>query len=58
MSATATVEIFNGGERHYVTGRVKKEYKKGLTVEDERGVIYYADFERVEKHVELRALLW
>lgn len=58
MSSTATVIVYNGNEKHVVTGKIKKEYPKGLTIEDERGVVYYANFERVEKHVQARAYLW
>lgn len=44
---TATVIVYNGGERLQITGPIVKQYANGLTVQDERGVIWYASNDRV-----------
>jgi hypothetical protein len=53
----ATIVTYNGGMAHHVTGKIKREYSKGLTIEDERGVVYYAPFENVKQR-ETRGYLW
>lgn len=47
MPDTATVTVYDGGSKLEITGRIHKRYAKGLTVEDTRGVIYYATMDRV-----------
>lgn len=54
----ATVTVYNGSSWQSVTGTIQREYPKGLTIEDERGVIHYATFDRVEREEELRAELF
>jgi len=49
MSNKATVKIYNGSSWQSVTGNIHREYPKGLTIEDERGVIHYATFDRVQQ---------
>lgn len=56
--AVATVTVYNGSEAYRVTGTIRREYAKGLTVEDERGVIHYATFERVTMQTGGSDLLW
>lgn len=56
--ATATVTFYNCADRFEITGRIKQEYKAGLTIEDERGVIYYAPTANVQKHETPKEWLW
>ena len=58
MPDRATVTVYNCGDKQRVTGRIKQEYPKGLTIEDERGVVHYATFDRVEREKEGKAWLW
>lgn len=55
---TATVTVYNGGERCTVTGKIVKRYANGLTVEDQRGVVYYATMDRVSIDEPTRGYLW
>lgn len=55
---TATVTFYNCGERYEITGRIKAEYTAGLTVEDERGVVYYAPTQNATKHETAKEWLW
>ncbi len=54
----ATVTFYTGNGWINITGRIAKEYPKGLTVEDERGVIYYAPYERVIRQSARSEWLW
>ncbi len=45
----ATVQTYDGTKFVNVTGNVVKRYGKGLTIEDKRGVIYYATFDKVNE---------
>jgi hypothetical protein len=58
MADRATVTVYIGNDTYRVTGAVKREYPKGLTVEDERGVIHYATFDRVQRTDGGKAWLW
>lgn len=55
---TATVIVYNGGERLQITGPVLKQYTNGLTVQDERGVVWYATSDRAAIHEPLRGYLF
>lgn len=55
---TATVTVYNGGERLQITGPVLKQYANGLTVQDERGVVWYASSDRVTINEQAKAYLW
>lgn len=54
----ATVTVFNCGDAHIITGRILREYAKGLIIEDDRGVVYYAPFERVQRETQGSDMLW
>lgn len=54
----ATVTVYNGHDRHTITGTVCKEYANGLTIEDDRGVRWYATNERVQREEILRGELF
>lgn len=58
MASKAVVTVYSGADAYRVTGRIMREYPKGLTVEDERGVIHYATFDRVSRIDERGAYLW
>lgn len=45
MKKIATIKNASNGT--LITGKVANEYEKGLTIEDSRGIIYYATFDRV-----------
>lgn len=56
---TATIKAFNGSVWQTVTGFIVKRYEKGLTIDDERGVRYYATFDRViSADDQAKATLW
>ncbi|AHJ10761.1 hypothetical protein P106B_78 [Rhizobium phage vB_RglS_P106B] len=54
----ATVTVYNGAAAYHVTGPIKREYPKGLTIEDERGVVLYATFDRCTIIKESKGYLW
>lgn len=58
MSNTATLTVYNASEPFDVTGKIKREYPKGLTIETDNGLVFYATFDRVKRDIERKALLW
>ena len=54
----ATVTVYNGGERLQITGPIVKQYANGLTVQDERGVVWYATSDRAAIHEQAKGYLF